>query len=110
MAINLFYSDHVGVNVRGTLNDAEGRAEPFAFVLKCKRLAAEDIKAKLDDPEGHITEFLISVVEDWKNVQGPDGKPAEYSEENLRRLLRLPGVAILAFRSYLAEVGAKEKN
>lgn len=110
MAFNLFYSPHVGVNVRGTLNDEEGIPQPFAFVLKCKRLPADDIKAKVDDPEGLISDFLLSVVEGWKGVNDPQGKPAEYSEEHMRQLLRLPGVALMAFRCYLAEVGAKEKN
>jgi hypothetical protein len=43
-------------------------------------------------------------------VRGADDKPLPYNLENLRALFRLPGLAALTFRTYLIEVGAKEKN
>ena len=54
--------------------------------------------------------ILADVVEDWSGVRDADDKPLPYSEDALRALCRIPGVAAVAFRTYLAEVGAKEKN
>ena len=50
------------------------------------------------------------MVEDWSGVKDADDKALPYSEDKLRALCRIPGIASLAFRTYLLEVGAKEKN
>ena len=60
--------------------------------------------------QGEVITHLIDVATGWSGVKDADDKPLAYSEANLRALCKIPGIAGLAFRTYLAEVGAKEKN
>ena len=53
---------------------------------------------------------MVGIVMGWTGVKDADDKPLDYSEDNFRALCKIPGVAALAFRTYLAESGAKEKN
>ena len=111
MAIKIIISNTVRFKVKGTIKDEAGTDQPFDFSLTCTRLDAEQIQAKLrTDSEASVTDFLIDVVEDWAGVKDADDKALPFSEDNLRALCRIPGVASLAFRTYLSEVGAKEKN
>lgn len=111
MGIKIVISNTVRFKVKGTIKDEAGTDQPFDFSLTCTRLDAEQIQAKLrTDSEASVTDFLIDVVEDWAGVKDADDKALPFSEENLRALCRIPGVASLAFRTYLSEVGAKEKN
>lgn len=111
MAIKIVISDTVGFKVKGTINDAAGKPQPFDFGLTCARLDAEQITAKLQgDSDSSITDFLVDVVEDWQGVRDAADNQLPYTADALRQLCRIPGVASLAFRTYLAEVGAKEKN
>lgn len=111
MGIKIVISNTVRFKVKGTIKDEAGTDQPFDFSLTCARLDAEQIQAKLrTDSEASVTDFLIDVVEDWAGVKDADDKALAFSEENLRALCRIPGVASLAFRTYLSEVGAKEKN
>jgi hypothetical protein len=109
MSITIVVSDTVGVNVKGSINDANGAAKPFDFQLICRRLDAEAIREKLNG-EGSLIDFLADVVIDWKSVKQPDGAPVPYSEDALRQLCKIAGVGQVAFGSYIKEVGAKEKN
>ncbi len=111
MAIKIVISDTVGFKVKGAINDAAGVPQAFDFNLTASRLDADQIQAKLKtDSEASITDFLADVIEGWSGVRDADDKPLAYSEDNLRALCKIPGLAGLAFRTYLAEVGAKEKN
>ncbi len=111
MAIKIIVSDTVGFKVKGTINDAAGVAQPFDFNLTCTRLDADQIQAKLkSDSESSITDFMADVVMGWSGVKGEDDKPIPYSEESLRQLFKIAGVAAVSFRTYMTEVGAKEKN
>lgn len=111
MAIKITISNTVRFKVRGTIKDAAGVDQPFDFQLQCMRLDADQIKAKLTgESDASVLDFLADVVEDWVGVRDDDDKALPYSEEALRRLCLIPGVAAVAFRTYLAEVGAKEKN
>ena len=111
MAIKISVSDTVAFNVKGTINDASGIAQPFSFKLICTRLDQEQITAKLQsDTESKIVDFLCDVVEDWSGVRDDDDKPLPYSDDALRRLCKISGVGAVAFQTYLAEVGAKAKN
>lgn len=111
MAIKIIVSDTVAFTVKGNINDAKGIAQPFSFKLTCDRLDADQIRGKLqDEAESTLADFLTDVVQDWRDVQDADGKPLDYSEAELRKLCKIPGVATIAFRTYMAEVGAKEKN
>lgn len=111
MAIKIVISDTVGFKVKGTINDEKGTAQPFDFTLICSRLDQDQIQAKLKDHgDASLTDFLVDVIESWSGVRDAADAPLPYSEANLRALCKIPGVAGLAFRTYLAEVGAKEKN
>lgn len=111
MAIKIVISDTVGIKVKGAINDAAGNPQSFHFGLTCNRLDSEQIKNKLtSDSEASITDFMADVVQGWSDVRDADDKPLPYSADALRQLFLIPGVAGLAFRTYLAEGGAKEKN
>lgn len=111
MAIKIVVSDTVGIKVKGAINDAAGVAQPFDFGLTCKRLDVDQINDKVkNQSDASITDFLVDVVNGWSGVQSAEGEAMPYTEDALRKLCRIAGVAGLAFRTYLAEVGAKEKN
>lgn len=111
MAIKIVLSPLVKFKVQGTIKDEAGADQPFNFSLTCKRLDSDQIKAKLqDESDRSVTEFLAGVIDAWEGVRDDDDKPIAYSEAALKRLALIPGVALLSFRTYLLEVGAKEKN
>lgn len=110
MAISLIVSDQVRFKVKGTINDATGAPTPFDFWLTCKRLKAEALQAALKDRDTEIADFMATVVTGWAGVRGQDGDEAAYTPDALAQLLSIPGVAGVAFRAYLSESGAKEKN
>jgi hypothetical protein len=111
MSIKIVISDRVKFQVKGTVKNAEGVDEQFGFSLVAKRLDAEQIQNKLKSQEDQpLADFFIDVVEDWSGVRAADDKPLAYNADNLRALFRIPGLAALTFRTYLLEVGAKEKN
>jgi hypothetical protein len=111
MAISITVSNTVAFNVKGTINDAAGIAQPFSFKLTCIRLEQEQITQKLkDETDSSIADFLSDVVEDWSGVKDADGKSVPYTEDALRQLCKISGVALVAFQTYMVEVGAKAKN
>lgn len=111
MAIKIVVSDTVGIKVKGAINDANGIPQPFDFRLMCMRLDADQISYKLkSESEASMADFLVDVVEDWSGVRDETDKPVPYSADAMKQLCKIPGVANVAFRTYLAEVGAKEKN
>ena len=111
MGIRIVIEDRVRFKVKGVIRDGNGIDQPFDFSLTCLRLDTEQIKARTSsDNDVSIVDFLADVVEDWSGVRGEDDKPTAYSEEALRTLCKIPGVAAVAFRTYLAECGAREKN
>ena len=111
MSIKIVVSDTVKFAVKGSIRNAAGVDEPFGFNLVAKRLDAEEIRARLQGQDDQpLAEFFSELVEDWSGVRGADDKPLPYNLDNLRALFKLPGLAALTFRTYLTEVGAKEKN
>lgn len=111
MVFKIIVSDKVGFKVQGAVNDAAGVAQSFDFKLTCKRLDADQIQQKLkSDSDASITEFLVDVIENWSGPQDGEGTPLPYTEDNLRAMCRIPGVAPITFRAYMENVGAKEKN
>lgn len=111
MAIKITLSDTVGFKVKGSINDAAGVPQAFDFGLTCHRLDADQIQTKLKvENEATLTDFLCDVAVGWSGVRDDADKPLDYTPDNLRALCKIPGIAGLAFRTYLAEVGAKEKN
>lgn len=111
MAIKIVVSNTVGFKVKGSVNDEKGMAQPFHFDLTCVRLNSEQIQEKLkSESEASIIDFMLDVVENWVGVRDADDKVLSYSQDNFRQLCLIPGVARIVFNTYLAEVGAKEKN
>jgi len=107
MAIKIVVSDIVGFKVKVSINDAAGNAQAFTFGLKCKRLTSEE----LQELNGIVyADFMAGVILDWSDVQDAQDKPLPYSESAWRELCKIPGLGAVAFRTYLGEVGAKEKN
>lgn len=111
MAINIEISDTVGIKVKGSIYDAEGVAQPFDFLLTCTRLDVDQIQTKLkSESDASYTEFMLGVVHGWSGVRDAAGKLLPFSEDAYRRLCKIPGVAALAFRTYLDDAGAVAKN
>ncbi|MDH1429098.1 hypothetical protein N5J23_04760 [Comamonas aquatica] len=110
MAIKLVFSNTVGVRVKGSINDAAGKPQPFDFGLTCKRLTQEEVAEVMRQQDRPAIDFLEEVVQGWSDVKAEDGQPVTYSVEGLRVLCAMPGMALIVTRAYLAEVGAKEKN
>lgn len=111
MAIKIQVSDTVGFKVKGVINDASGTPQPFDFGLTCKRLDTDQIQAKIKgEADASLADFMCDVTHDWSGVRDADDKPLLYSDAHLRQLCKIPGVAVLAYRTYMQEVGAKEKN
>lgn len=111
MAIKIIISDKVGIKVKGSIQNEAGAAQPFDFNLVCQRLDADQITLRLkDDGERSLVDFMLDVTEDWSGVKDADDKPLPFTADNYRALCKIPGLALLAFRTYLTDVGAKEKN
>lgn len=102
-------SDTVVVPVSGSIPGEDGRAQPFAFTLRCKRLTAAAIKAELDNDERTVADFLASVIEGWAGVADADGMELPFSRAALDELLAIVGMAGVCFTAYLSAVGAKGK-
>ena len=110
MAIRIVVSPTVKFKVRGTLKGATGQDEPFDFSLTCRRLDTETISDRVRDAETSVVDFMLSVIEDWAGVKDGNDQPLAFSEAAYRDLCKIPGIAQVAFRQYLSENGAKEKN
>lgn len=102
--------DTVKFKVRGAFNAADGTSKPFDFDITATRLDVDAYKAAVSNTDATLADFLAGVVKDWSGVRDGTGKPVDYSEDALRRICKLPGLASLMFRTYGTEVGAKEKN
>ena len=111
MSIKIVVSPRVKFKVRGTVKDEAGADQPFDFSLTCRRLDTDAMQTKLRERgDASITEFMLEVIEDWAGVKDAADKPLPWSEDAWHGLCRIPGVAMLAYRTYLTEAGAKEKN
>lgn len=110
MAIKIVLSDKFRLKVAGTYKNESGIDAPFDFSLTVKRLNADEIKETLDSSEKSMIDFIGGLTEDWSGVKGPDDTLLPWSIDNYRALCAIPGIALLAFQTYLAEVGAKAKN
>lgn len=111
MAIKIVVSNKVKFKVKGVIRDENGIDQPFDFSLLCTRLDADQITSKLkSDTSDSIVDFMADVVEDWTGVKDAEDAALPYNEATFRQLCKLPGVAGVAFRAYMQEVGAREKN
>jgi hypothetical protein len=111
MSIIITVSNTVSFKVKGTINDADGIAQPFDFKLTCTRMDADqlDARVKANNDETFV-DFLADVVEDWSGVRDAENKAVSYSVDALTQLCKIAGVARVAWIAYLTEVGAKTKN
>jgi len=107
--IKLRVSDTVKVHIKGVLNDEAGRPQQVSFALVCRRLLTDELQAQMAD-DRKVPEFIEDVTTDWSDVLDDDGRARAFSRDDLRQLLKIPGVAGLAFSAYLRDVGAREKN
>ncbi len=111
MSFKLIVRNTVSVPVKGVISDDAGKPERFEFRLQCRRMGADDLKGAINkDSEKSVIDFMADVIEGWSGVQDDMGAAVPFGDEAARRLLDIPGVANLAFTSYLSENGAKEKN
>lgn len=109
MSLIIEVSNKVKFKVKGTLNDESGVAKPFDFSLTCIRLDADEIQTSLDSA-GKIHEFMAEVMLDWDGLRDANKALVPFSEDAVKALFKIPGMARVVFNTYLAEVGAKEKN
>lgn len=109
MAIKITVSNTVSFQVRGTVADEGGNAQAFSFSLIAKRLLSDELQAYLADEDRKVPDFMAGVVTDWRGVLDDEGNTVPFSADALHRLFQIPGIAGLAFRQYLIEIGAKEK-
>lgn len=109
MAIKITVSPRAKFYVEGTEKDEEGKDVPFKFGLLCQRTEADKLR---EETAGNVDmiDYVISKTETWFDVMGADGKPLDYSADNMRQLLGRPGLAALTYFAYLRETGAKAKN
>lgn len=113
MSIKIVVAPKVKFKVKGTFADETGKDVPFDFTLTAKRLDTDQIAEKTSlgaDATTSVRDFVKEVVEDWSGVNDADGQALPFSTDALDGLLRLPGVALLVFRAFLDNNGAKEKN
>lgn len=111
MALKIVVSKTLKFKVKGTFKDEAGNDQPFDFTLTCKRLDQDQINERvISRTDVVVREFLQGVITDWSGVLGEDGQLIPFTPEALGQLFGLPGMPMLVMRTYLAEVGAKEKN
>lgn len=102
-------SNVVKFKVKGTVKDAAGLDQPFAFDLEAHRVSQDDVQSIISSGEKTVDVMAEKLI-GWVGVK--DGASTiEYSAENFRALCgEYPGLSNLVFTTYLAEVGAKAKN
>ena len=100
---------------RGSRSGLSGRGRHGRSPLGSGRLLRRGRRPALGtrlraDSEASLIDFLADIIEDWSGVRDAEDKAIAYSADALRQLCAIPGIAAVAFRTYIAEVGAKEKN
>lgn len=113
MAVKFAIGNVIEVPVRFQTNDG-GKALKVSFKLICERLEEDELKNRIEQPDHTVKEFMQSVATGWKEqtflVEETTGKGAEFSAENFKTMMSFPGLANLAFTSYLKEQAANVKN
>jgi len=109
MALKLVKRNKLLVPVTGTQKDENGKPVPFSFTLHCLRLTQEQIDEAMSGRES-VAEFMRRVTTGWDVVLDADGRPIEFSEENLNEVLSEAGLPAVCFQFYMKEVGAVAKN
>lgn len=104
----------VEVPVKFTLKEKKVN-KVFSFTLEAQRREQDEITSRMAENEYKFREALLALdcFTGWSGqrlVLGADGNPAEFSVEAFTAMLSVPMVAKIVYQTYLAEVGAKEKN
>lgn len=115
MAIKIVVSDKVKFPVKGNIKNEQGVDEAFSFFLVCRRLPQSEFEKRIADGResesgNSYTNFLVDVAEGWEGVKDAAGQPVPFTEDNLRALCDIPGVAGITYFAYLHEGGARAKN
>lgn len=108
MSIKLIVAPKVKFKVKGVFTNEAGVDQPFDFFLVCKRLDADEINDQIKNKT--MADIVKDNAEDWSGPIDESGVAIPFSADALDALFRLPGVATLAFKAYLENNGAKEKN
>lgn len=109
MAFNIEISDTARFAVKFNIRDGSGSDKPSSFDFIAHRVSVDDYKKALDEG-GTFADFLARVGINWEGVRDGNGTPVDYSEDALRRICNIPGMASLMFKLYGIEVSVKEKN
>lgn len=110
MAFRLVVSDTISVPVSGRMPGEAGRNNPFAFMLQCRRLAADELRTELNADDRTVPEFLTSVVQDWTGVQDADGRELPFTTAGLAELLNIVGMNAVILAAYIEACGVKGKE
>ena len=110
MAIKLKIARSLVFPVKGEITLEDGAVGAFDFRLRARRLDVGEIDERFKQQGMGKADFVRPLIEGWYDVLDDDGAPVPYTAEGLDELFRLPGLAVLAFDSYLASVAAREKN
>lgn len=96
------------------IKDENGKDVQRKATLVCERLEASELRKEVMDGNRPSSEVLRKVTKGWQEqtlVQDEEtGQLAEFSPEAFDAMLEVPGVANVAWQSYLREASAKEKN
>jgi hypothetical protein len=110
-------ADKVKFKVEGKMPDTTGQAKPFAFWLMGNRMGSDELQALVsetnadaDTPPRTVADVMAQQLTGWAEVAGPDGAELPYTEQGLRDLLNIVGMAPLVLRAYIDACGAKAKN
>jgi hypothetical protein len=109
----LAIADLIGVTVAGSTITEDGAEKPFKFVLVCKRLTQEQLKAELDSQGRTANKFFEENAQNWRDqdlVLEPGNAPAAFSVDALRLLFTINGMAAACWQAYLQQVMATRKN
>lgn len=111
MSISIVVDGKVKFRVKGVFRNGEGVDQPFDFGLRCKRLDTDEIEAlKTADGSFIYVDFMASVIEEWFDVKDDNKQAVPYTTDAWAALSKTPGVAALAWGTFMRENGAKEKN
>lgn len=108
----LLIEDTVKVPVKIEINNA-GTNKLFNFDLICDRLSQEELSQIFEEGDVTVLNLMKRLTKGWENqtlVVDGDKKPVEFNVNSFECLLKLSGIHMIMWNSYLKEVGAKTKN
>jgi hypothetical protein len=112
MALKVVVANKVGIKVKGTTQDEDGREVPFEFVLLCNRLTNAEMKSVMSDQAESIAQFFEKQAYGWRGqtLVTDDGVPADFSLEALQTLFTIKSMDIVCWQAYITQAGANAKN